>query len=294
MPAATKLPICAAVLLAGVALLETGAAAQAQLGFEPATVAMDAGDTRLVEVRVTGVESPGLSAFQVTLSYNPVVATLADPNAGFTASVEPYAPLGGDPLCATVRGTPGCDDPVWLLTSTSRIAQRGIVDDDTPGVTTIVFGTTGSAGAPIGDGALLMLEVNAVANGSTSVALEAVAASAATPPSSIPIAIGNLTISVGPVVDGDGDGVADGLDNCLVVANADQRDSNNDGYGNICDPDLNNDGIINAIDLGLFKTVFFTSDDDADFDGNGIVNVLDLGILKTFFFLPPGPSGIAP
>ena len=95
-------------------------------------------------------------------------------------------------------------------------------------------------------------------------------------------------------VDGDGDGVSDLADNCTLLANADQRDTDGDGYGNICDTDLNNDSITNVIDLGLFKAVFFTADADADFNGDGTVNVVDLGALKAFFFAAPGPSGIAP
>jgi hypothetical protein len=98
------------------------------------------------------------------------------------------------------------------------------------------------------------------------------------------------------VVDTDGDGVTDIADNCILIANADQRDTNGDGFGNICDPDLDNNLIVNAIDLGLFKSVFFDVGPgiDADFNGDNTVNVIDLGILKTFFFLPPGPSGVAP
>ena len=95
-------------------------------------------------------------------------------------------------------------------------------------------------------------------------------------------------------VDTDSDGVIDADDNCTVIPNADQRDTNGDGFGNACDPDINNDNIVNAIDLGLFKSVFFTNDADADFNGDGIVNAIDLGTLKIFFFSPPGPSGIAP
>jgi hypothetical protein len=93
--------------------------------------------------------------------------------------------------------------------------------------------------------------------------------------------------------DTDGDNIADALDNCTLVANADQRDTNGDGYGNVCDPDLNNDGIVNFSDLGLLKPLFFSADPDADFNGDGAVNFVDLGTMKTFFFLPPGPSGLA-
>ena len=41
-------------------------------------------------------------------------------------------------------------------------------------------------------------------------------------------------------VDTDGDGILDDTDNCLDVANADQRDTDGDGFGNRCDTDLNN------------------------------------------------------
>jgi len=96
------------------------------------------------------------------------------------------------------------------------------------------------------------------------------------------------------VSDSDNDGITDDLDNCTLQANADQRDSNGDGYGNACDADLNGDGTTNPIDLGLFKLVFFSSDADADFNGDGVVNAVDLGILRTLFFSAPGPSALAP
>lgn len=94
--------------------------------------------------------------------------------------------------------------------------------------------------------------------------------------------------------DADSDIVADSVDNCTLAPNADQRDTDDDGYGNACDPDFNNDGIVNATDLAFFKPRFFTSDPDADLTGDGIVNAADLAILKTFFFKPPGPSALAP
>ncbi|MFK7887756.1 MAG: proprotein convertase P-domain-containing protein [Gammaproteobacteria bacterium] len=94
--------------------------------------------------------------------------------------------------------------------------------------------------------------------------------------------------------DADGDGVADDADNCTDVANADQRDSNGDGFGNACDADLNNDGEINVIDLGLLRAVFSTDDADADLNGDGVVNTIDLGLMRASFFGAPGPSGVAP
>lgn len=93
--------------------------------------------------------------------------------------------------------------------------------------------------------------------------------------------------------DVDADLVPDINDNCTVVANGDQRDTDDDGFGNVCDADLNNDGIINVVDLGLLRSVFFTTDEDGDFNNDGTVNVIDLGILRAAFFGTPGPSGVA-
>ncbi len=90
--------------------------------------------------------------------------------------------------------------------------------------------------------------------------------------------------------DTDGDGVQDDADNCTRAPNQDQRDSNGDGYGNACDPDLDGNGVVNFIDLGVMKSVFFGSDDDADLNGDGVVNFLDLGIMKSYFFEAPGPK----
>ncbi|MEL7239693.1 MAG: thrombospondin type 3 repeat-containing protein [Planctomycetota bacterium] len=106
------------------------------------------------------------------------------------------------------------------------------------------------------------------------------------------IATGTLTLMREVVMDSDGDGVADDQDNCIEAPNADQRDTDGDLYGNACDADLNNDLVVNVIDLGILRTVFFTSDANADFNGDGVVNVTDLGLMRVAFFGPPGPSGL--
>jgi hypothetical protein len=87
----------------------------------------------------------------------------------------------------------------------------------------------------------------------------------------------------------DGDVVPDDTDNCAATANADQRDTDGDSFGNRCDADLDGSGFVNFVDLGLFRAAFFSADPDADFDGSGLVNFADLAIFRSLFFRPPGP-----
>lgn len=94
------------------------------------------------------------------------------------------------------------------------------------------------------------------------------------------------------VFDVDSDGLQDTVDNCLVKPNADQRDTDRDGYGNLCDPDLNNDFVVDNSDLNLMKGQFLKKNPDpnVDLNGDGKVNFNDLAILKTFMGKAPGPQ----
>ncbi len=94
--------------------------------------------------------------------------------------------------------------------------------------------------------------------------------------------------------DTDADGIPDTRDNCIDIANSNQYDSNNDGFGNACDADLDNNGLVSFADLNLFKSAFNTNNPDADFDGNGSVSFADLNIFKQLFNKPPGPAGSSP
>lgn len=92
--------------------------------------------------------------------------------------------------------------------------------------------------------------------------------------------------------DMDNDTVPDGHDNCLFQANAEQRDSNGDGYGNRCDADLNNDGYVTATDYLILRSRLNTADADADLNGDGFVTATDYLILRSQLNQPPGPSGL--
>ena len=92
-------------------------------------------------------------------------------------------------------------------------------------------------------------------------------------------------------VDSDGDGHDDAQDNCIEIANSDQHDSNGDGFGNVCDADLDNDGLVSFGDLSLFRAAFNTNDADADLDGSGLVSYADLSMFRALFNRPPGPAG---
>jgi hypothetical protein len=102
---------------------------------------------------------------------------------------------------------------------------------------------------------------------------------------------------VGPG-DADGDGVCDNIDDCLEVANPGQVDSDFDGYGNACDADYNDDGVVGLPDFARLANAFGTVQGHPDFDpavdvnGDGVIGLPEYGFLGSAFGGTPGPSGL--
>ena len=55
-------------------------------------------------------------------------------------------------------------------------------------------------------------------------------------------------ISEEEVVDSDGDTIPNATDNCPTTANSNQADFDNDSLGDVCDPDDDNDGLLDTVE----------------------------------------------
>jgi len=98
--------------------------------------------------------------------------------------------------------------------------------------------------------------------------------------------------------DTDGDTHFDLCDNCLLVANPDQTDSDGDGCGNRCDPDFNQDGVVGAADFAVLAVNYGSAVPPAaaylDIGPDpldGIVGAADFSKYASTFGGVPGPSG---
>ena len=76
-----------------------------------------------------------------------------------------------------------------------------------------------------------------------------------------------ITTLFHPILDDDADGVADGEDNCPGLANADQKDTDNDGFGNACDDDDDNDSLTDDVENEIG-----TDPEDIDTDDDGLTD----------------------
>ncbi len=113
------------------------------------------------------------------------------------------------------------------------------------------------------------------------------------------VSLDRITVAVDISPDTDGDGVPDATDNCTLVANPTQCDSESDGFGNHCDGDLNNNTFTNSQDFVLFRAQLGQPSVDptynqADLNCNGFVNSQDFVLFRGLLGSPPGPSAPIP
>jgi len=106
----------------------------------------------------------------------------------------------------------------------------------------------------------------------------------------------------GSIADTDSDGIPDSYDNCvddsngpLTVTNqcTTNHDGDEDGYGNSCDRDFNNDGATGLDDLSDILTKISIIDAERDLNCDGAVGLDDLSVVLTDISQVPGPSGLA-
>ncbi len=87
-------------------------------------------------------------------------------------------------------------------------------------------------------------------------------------------------------VDSDGDNIANAFDNCPDNSNPNQEDLDNDGFGDICDPDRDGDGVDNGPDIfpddpneRLDKDIDGMGDNiDPDADDDGIPDRIEVAL----------------
>ena len=100
------------------------------------------------------------------------------------------------------------------------------------------------------------------------------------------------------VPDFDGDGIGDGIDNCMEVFNQQQDDTDADDCGNLCDADYDDSGRVGMADFNEFRTAFLTMGDEEKCHVEPVagctVGFPDFTIFASLFLGVPGPSGTTP
>ena len=101
-----------------------------------------------------------------------------------------------------------------------------------------------------------------------------------------------------PFIDPDGDGVDQCVDNCSAEFNPLQYDPDSDLFGNVCDTDWTNSGLVGFADFGLWALAFSTpcpNEFCVQEPHTGVVGFADFGQWALDFGGPsPCPTGYGP
>jgi hypothetical protein len=196
-------------------------------------------------------------------------------------------------ISVTEVPTANDDGPVPVADGVARIIAVGANDTgftDPVTVTINTLPTKGTIGTISPPGAAAGMTITYTANVGTSGADSFVYEMVDGTPASD---TATVTVSIGP--DTDGDGIPDSADNCRLVANASQCDSDGDGFGNHCDADFNNNSFTNSQDYVLFRQQLGQPSvapvfNAADINCNGFVNSQDYVLFRGLLGNPPGPG----
>jgi hypothetical protein len=203
-------------------------------------------------------------------------------------------------------------------------AEPSTIKCDGTEVSTVTAKVTDPAGSNVADGVPVNFSVVALgtANPINTVTKDGKATSVITPLSNLGAGV-TVIVSAGDSdiasivqtsirvdcngfdTDGDGDGIADAFDNCPLVANSDQlnTDAANtalnrpgaDAFGDACDDDIDGDGYTNVQETTppLVENMLLYCDImRANLDGDHAVTILDMTVLAGHFLdqVPPAPE----
>jgi hypothetical protein len=255
--------------------------------------------TSFGHANAAGAESVGAAYFLETPEYG-----MSPP------ILQPYSSAGGTPILFDTSGVPLVAPEVRL--KPEIIAVDGVNTtffyEDEDGDLIPDFPGTSAAAAHAAGVAALMLEAKPGATPfEINTVLESTAIDMGTTgfdhDSGYGLIQTDLAIAA-LIVDTDGDGVSDVADNCMLIPNGpndtatagpSQNDTDMDNYGNRCDADFNNNGLVDAQDFLIMRlNIGSSTAPDQDLNGNGTVDAQDFLLIRLGIGQPPGPSGLAP
>ncbi len=186
----------------------------------------------------------------------PVTLSIRDAN-GLVSTASVVVPVRQDPVCTTFGGTPH-------VARALRYPEGVALDSDLDGIPDGGDNCPGIANNAQGD-----RDGNGVGDDCDETAMQGDGGPPAAP-SSTPAA-----------PDRDRDGVPDAADNCAAVPNHDQADADIDRNGDVCDADIDGDGVSNAGPPGAFldNCPWYANVDQADQDLDGAGDECSFGAM---------------